>query len=174
MKRRRLIMAQVPEGIPINPEILPLEMQYRMPGANVRDFVLPSYVQHIANVKVLQHPDGVPIASIRVYLVVHNILVPYGLQNGTSPYDPVTYLPFYFGEYDASGKLLDPGNPLLYWLIPIIYEPKPGAKPWYTPKTNPEEYRLIDGVKRHNGNVDHDMAREWSTSEPDQEVKAVK
>jgi hypothetical protein len=174
MKRRRIMMAQGDEGIPINPEIVPLDMQFRVPQSPIRDFVLPSYVQHIANLKLLQHPNGVPICSIRVYLVTHNILLPGQLELGVDPYDPITYFPFYFGEYDTSGKLLDANNPLLYWLIPIIRVPNAGIEPWHTPKTHPNEFRLIDGVKLHNGNVDHDMAHEWSTDKPDSPVRPSK
>jgi hypothetical protein len=150
MKRRRLASAEGDEGIPINKE-LSLESQYRVPSAGVREFMLPSCVQYIANLKMLRHPEGIPIKSIRVYLVEHSILTQNALESGFSPYDPVTYQPYFFGEFDTSGKLLDSADPLLYWLIPIIRVPNPGTKLWQTFKTNPEKFKLIDGVKRHNG-----------------------
>ncbi len=175
MKRRRLLMAQGENGIPIHPELLPLESQYRLPQPNVRDFVLPSYVQYIANLNILRPPEGQTMQSIRVYLVVHDIMKQKALEDGLSPYDPVTYIPFYFGEYDTSGKLLDIGNPLLYWMIPIIRVPKAGTPFWHTFKTNPNEFELIDGVKRDNGNVDHHMTNEWAAGDaPKDEPKKSK
>jgi hypothetical protein len=171
MRRRRIVMTQGDDGIPIHNEVVPLDSQYRLPQMNIREFVLPSYVQHIANLKILRHPEGVPITSIRVYLVTHNIMTQVALENDISPYDPITYMPYYFGEYDTSGKLLDPGNPLLYWLIPIIRVPTHPIPPWHTFRSNPEEFKLIDGVKRHNGNVDHDMAKEWTEDEQKADAK---
>jgi hypothetical protein len=173
MKRARIIAAQRKDGIPIKPEMLPLDTQFHMPSIAVRDYILPSYVRHIAKLPMLQHPDGLPIHSVRVYLVIHNVLRPADLEWGANPYDPTTYLPFYFGDFSSDGKLQNAGDPLLYWLIPIIRRPKDETvKPWHTVKTHPSEFVLIDGVKLHNGNVEHDMAREWNPDEDKNQAPA--
>ena len=36
------------------------------------------------------------------------------------PFHPTTYRPYYLGTYDAEGKLLDPEDPMLYWLVPVL------------------------------------------------------
>jgi hypothetical protein len=140
--------------------MLPLENQHRMPANAVRDFVLPSYVRHVARLRELQpDTDDLEIDTIRVYLVVHNILLPRQLQWGADPYDPTTYSPYYLGEFNTEGELLHPDDPLLYWLIPIIRQPKPDTPPWDTLKTNPNGFVLYDGVNLHNGGADHNLTR---------------
>jgi hypothetical protein len=158
-KRARIMLAQGEHGIPIDQRILPLENQYRMPGDIIRDFYLPSYVRHVARLKDLQHDDGVtPIDTIKVYRVEHRILLPTNLEMGERPYDPTTYLPYYQGEFDTDGQLVHPNDPLLYWLIPIVYEPVGQIPPWHTPASHPQEYRIIDGLKEHTGS-DHNLSK---------------
>lgn len=164
MKKARVLAAQGENGIPLHFEYMPLERQYRMPTDATRDMVLPSFVRHVARRPDLQHPDGkTPIESIKVYRVEHRILVPTLLEVGMRPYDPTTYLPYYLGEFDpVTGDLLDPGDPLLYWMVPIIYAPNPARgdiPPWHTPRKNPEDFILIDGVRRHTGGSDHNLAK---------------
>jgi hypothetical protein len=36
------------------------------------------------------------------------------------PYDKSSYLPFFVGEYDTDGKLVNPFDPMLFWVVPII------------------------------------------------------
>jgi len=47
-------------------------------------------------------------------------------MDGAEATDPMYYTPIYMGEYDATGKLLDPEDPLLYWHLPILRD---GALP---------------------------------------------
>jgi hypothetical protein len=141
-------------SIPIHPEIMPLDTQYRMPPDTIREHLLPSYVRHVANMKENQHDDGkTQIDTIRVYLVEHNILQPADWKVGMQPYQWPTYRPYYFGEFDAQGKLTNPSDPLLYWLVPILWIPKPNmdVPPWHTPRTHPHEFKILDGVNRHTG-----------------------
>jgi hypothetical protein len=35
-------------------------------------------------------------------------------------YYPGTYRPYFMGEFDAHGNLVDPQEDLLYWMLPII------------------------------------------------------
>lgn len=160
MKRQRLMIAQGQNGIPLDAS-LTFEMQYRLPPDTVREHLLPSYVRHVANMTENQHDDGVtPIDSIKVYRVEHSIPSPADLKLGVKFYDETTYRPFYMGEFNANGALLNPADPLLYWLIPILWERKgPEVPAWQTPRTNPEAFRIVDGVKRHTGS-DHNLTTE--------------
>jgi hypothetical protein len=162
MKRQRLMMQQGENGIPLDSS-LSFEAQYRLPPDTVREHLLPSYVRHVANMRENQHDDGVtPIESIKVYRVEHSIPSPADLKLGVKFYDETTYRPFYMGEFDANGALLNPADPLLYWQIPILFVPKGrDVQPWETPRTNPEKFRIVDGVKRHTGR-DHNLTTEGS------------
>jgi hypothetical protein len=42
---------------------------------------------------------------------------------GFTPFHPTLYSPYYMGEFDPAGKLTDPQDPLLYWLVPVRYLP---------------------------------------------------
>ncbi len=161
MMRARYMRSLGDHGIPIDPEHFPLETQYILPTDAIREFYLPSYIRHVARMKEMQHPDGLEIDTIRVYRVIHRILLPQILMT-KGPYDPTTYEPFYLGKFDTKGNLTDPGDPLLYWLIPIIWVPDPkkgDIPPWHTPKSNPEDFILIDGVSLHNDGSDHNFNR---------------
>ena len=160
MKRQRLMKAQGKDGIPMD-TYSPFEAQYRLPPDTVREHLLPSFVRHVASMPENQHDDGVtPIESIKVYRVEHAIPSPADLKIGVKFYDETTYRPFYMGEFNTDGALLDPADPLLYWLIPILWEPKDQNVPaWHTPRTNPDEFRIVDGVKRHTGS-DHNLKQE--------------
>jgi hypothetical protein len=163
MKRARLLASQGDNGIPIHPEFVPIETQYRLPADSVRDFVLPSYVRHVANLPETQHDDGrTKIDTIRVYLAEHRILRPLNMQMGMEPYDPTTYYPYYMGEFSTDGRLVNSRDILLYWLVPIIRVPDPAKgniPPWHTPKTHPNEFIVIDGVVRHTGGSDHNRTK---------------
>jgi hypothetical protein len=72
---------------------------------------------------------GKRVAAVKIYRVVHQILSPQQILDGLSPEDPMLYIPFFLGEYDAHGDLKNPEDPLIYWLIPITGPDKPIAKP---------------------------------------------
>jgi hypothetical protein len=79
------------------------------------------------------HPEAEP-QSVKVYRVIH--IIPNSMQylmDDFDPCDPVMYLPYYMGQYDAKGRLLDgefdteghlndesKKDPFLYWLLPIL------------------------------------------------------
>jgi hypothetical protein len=70
-------------------------------------------------------------------------------MKGYDPREPYFYLPYYFGEYDPEGKLLDPNSPFLYWLVPILED---GNK------------RNYDYARRHAGDprwVRDPATKEW-------------
>ncbi|WP_020468850.1 magnesium transporter [Zavarzinella formosa] len=153
--RRLADLGRIPKGsIPDNAQFLPPQ-----------DFVirntLPSYAMHFA--KRYGRP-GRKVASVKIYRALHEVLTmerfrtmnmptmnltnpgafkwhedhpvvgkPYRL----SPYYPTLYNPYFQGEFDTNGKLMNPTDPELYWMIPILdlktYEPndKPVMKSEY-------------------------------------------
>jgi hypothetical protein len=154
--RARLLRMQGSNGIPMHPE-LPMIEQYRPLPENYREHLLPGFVRHVASQKLYQHTDpNIAIKSIRVYYVEHFILTPDKVEAGFGFYDDVTYLPFYFGNHSKDGELLDTNDPLLYWLLPIVYFPKEGrvVPPNHNWKTHPDEFELKDAVVKHSGS-DH-------------------
>jgi hypothetical protein len=109
----------VREDIPRHPEYV--QYAYQPPNTLVQQLYLPSYARRLAIESA--HPDF-EIKHLRIYRVTHNIIAPHEFR-GTettprvSPYDPTTYQAFYQGKYDKDGNLLDPFDPMLFWLLPI-------------------------------------------------------
>jgi hypothetical protein len=85
--------------------------------------------------------DDWELVGLKLYRVQHQILPPEMLAlggqdgKGLSLYDPITYQPFFLGDFDTDGNLRDPQDPLLYWLVPVLRDP-----------TTPAE---LDKGKRH-------------------------
>lgn len=117
--------------------------QYLPPQDQVVRMTLPSYVKHFA--KRFGKP-GRTVKSVKVYRTLHEVLplertraVPLPVIDLNKPgefhwsevkqkpktiyiwpYDWALYHPYYQGEYDLNGKLLDPTDPELYWAVPIV------------------------------------------------------
>jgi hypothetical protein len=151
--RARILRTQGKSGIPLHPQFMPLQNQYLLPQDQVRYHMLPAFVQHLAKSQEAQHGDpNVKIKWIKVYMVEHRILTPADLEIGMDFYDAPTYKPFFMGEFDVNGKLRDPNDAMLYWMVPILFVPKhPPVPDYYTPKNHPEEFKLFDGVETHSG-----------------------
>jgi hypothetical protein len=113
------------------PPPAPAEMyaEYRLPHPEISRFVIPSYASHV----VLQNTkdkDEAARTTVKMYRIEHIVLPVEAFVNArndpnpiTDPYHPVTYRPFFLGEFDARGTLLDPQEPMLYWLVPIRARP---------------------------------------------------
>jgi hypothetical protein len=68
--------------------------------------------------------------------------------------DPTNYMPFYMGKYDLDGRLLDPKDPFLYWVLPIVKVPEryPGDDSNPVPLTMtqlPGATKLLNFVEIH-------------------------
>ena len=94
--------------------------------------MIPSYASHV----ILENtPDAKTAArtTVRIYRLQHNTLTVEEFNNwrkqpgGANPYHPMTYRPYFMGEYNALGELVDSQEPMLYWLVPIL--PRPGGVP---------------------------------------------
>lgn len=116
----------VADRIPLHPDMRAQGAQYRQPQDNTRR-VIGSYAAHVA------HKHGGPdvVRSVRVYRVLHQMLTPQEFSEREDPFQPATYYPYYLGEHSPDGTLLDPGDPLLYWLVPILRVPGPPGGPKY-------------------------------------------
>lgn len=99
--------------------------QYRLPQSEIIRYVLPSYASHV----ILEHTKDKEEAArttVKVYRVEHRTMsveqFVRRLPDGSypSPYHPGTYRPYYQGEFDALGNLLNPQDEMLYWLIPVV------------------------------------------------------
>ena len=163
LKRRRYQKSVGENGILRHPGLSDFD-QYRPATESVRMFLIPSFVRHVAQLPVVQHNEmdlatgkPYPVSKIKVYRVEHKILSPYDLQ-AADPFSPDTYRPFYQGEYHADGRPTDPNDPMLFWLVPIFYQPiDPGTIRFNdNPKTASEKYRLYDGLFFHTGSH-HDL-----------------
>jgi hypothetical protein len=117
------------------PAFEPPAGQYRVPDPMVTRNLLPSYARHLAH--TLTGPraeDGKPVnyrvANVKIYRLEHRVVPPenfVGTRGRTplDPFHPVTYRAYFLGDYAPDGTLVNPRDPLLYWLIPVL--PKPGG-----------------------------------------------
>lgn len=118
LHRRRL--AGNIKNIPLHPLMTP-HNQYREPQAYSKRMI-SAYARFAS--RHFHHLDdpNVPVTSVRIYKVTHNIVLPSDLALGYSPIEKTLYMPYYMGEFDTAGKLLEPDDPFLYWLLPIFPE----------------------------------------------------
>jgi len=105
--------------VPMHPET---GLNYQQPTPDGR-VLLSSFARHLLH---QPHPDpkfsdAKPVA-VKIYRVQHQILPAAALALGADPRDWVYYLPYYVGKYDDTGRLLDPEDPFLYWLLPMLRE----------------------------------------------------
>jgi hypothetical protein len=118
---RKRAVASLVDAIP-SPDEIALEapgvLQYRPLTQNGKRFI-ESYVRHVAH---RYAPDGrlENVKNVKVYRIVHTVIQPGILAAGMSPGDHSLYVPFFQGTFDAEGNLLNPQDPYLYWLIPVL------------------------------------------------------
>lgn len=108
--------------IPLHPSI-ELALQYRKPTP-FSERMLRAYARHIAYVSPHLEDPSQQVISVKLYRVVHSLPAPRDLVAGLSPLDETSYLPYYQGEFTPDGTLIDPQDPFLYWLIPIVRVPR--------------------------------------------------
>jgi len=142
--------------IPLHP-IDVIGIQYKLPNPDVARFLIPSYASHI----IIQKTPNKEIAAkttVKVYRIEHQTMrieqFETRMPNGRyqDPYHPGTYRPYFLGEYDARGDLVNPQEELLYWMVPVIpYTAAPNDP------DNPFKKDYIDYMSVH--------ALEWSARE---------
>jgi hypothetical protein len=99
--------------------------QYRLPHPEVARYVIPSYASHVI-LEETANKEEAARTTVKVYRLEHGTIgveefINWRKNPGvvSSPYHPMTYRPFFLGEYNALGDLLKPQEPMLYWLVPI-------------------------------------------------------
>ena len=119
---RRTAKAGIIPYHPAEPQLV----QYKLPSPDVMRFLLPSYTQHV----ILENtPDAETAArtTVMVYRLEHRNLPANQMGAGQSPYHPGTYRPYFLGEFDAWGHLVNPQAAMLYWMVPVVpRQPAPG------------------------------------------------
>lgn len=167
--RRLSEMGRIPKS-----PTMPDSHQFVPPNDMVVRQVLPSFAKHFA---IRYGKPGKEVASVRIYRALHEVLpvekfrtMPFTPQAGPEkfvwdPWNekkdrvstyrlpafyPTTYHPYYQGEYDLKGNLLDSTDPLLYWLVPIIDRPNNGRSEEAITNKNFDKF-LIDYVSIHAG-----------------------
>ena len=104
--------------IPLHPYFTQ-DLQYRRPSRRAQS-ILRSFARHV--LENAQMP-GHRVKGVKIYHVVHNYMTPEVYRFGViEPWDPDTYRAFYLGEINLDGKVIDPDDPFLYWMLPTIRE----------------------------------------------------
>jgi hypothetical protein len=124
------------------------DWERRVPNDLVVRQILPSYARHIARASAR---PGLEVRSVKVYRALHLITgLPEfrgydpaggGKVPGRDPYNASLYMPYFQGTFDRDGKLTDPTDPMLYWLVPINQT----RQDW----TSRQEYRENGGFEKY-------------------------
>jgi hypothetical protein len=114
---RRLLAGALDE-IPHH-ALLPDSLQYRIPTTYTR-LMLESYARRVA--RMFPHPSDPTqtVVSVKIYRMLHSYLEPKETGEGKDPLAKDRFLPFFMGEFDPQGQLIDPNDPYLYWVIPSV------------------------------------------------------
>jgi hypothetical protein len=162
ISHRRLLGSTLkygPKGLPI-PMVLGLDglVQYREPTDPSKKIV--AAVARRALWKEAPRREGLTPVSVKMYRVTHLILLPKELAEGVSPLDKPKHWPYFLGEFDREGKLVDSRDPFLYWLVPIVIVPpdypnhgiaQQGAPGVFMNVKPPKDGFLLDGLEMHAG-----------------------
>lgn len=111
------------DGIPLHPTV-DMTMQRREPNAFSKDMV-KTYARYVAHLKAQE--TGKVVSGVKVYRVVHNLPQPKEIADGIDPSEQHFYYPYFQGEFTPDGKMKNPRDPYLYWLIPIVKTHDPAA-----------------------------------------------
>lgn len=127
-ERRRLAGRMYQPEIPL-PLDTPPNVLYQ-PPEDYSKVMVSAYARYVA--RNWPHPDDNPsadVAEVKVYRVVHSIINAPAMAAGVHANEKHWDYPYFMGAFDKDGKLLDPEDPFLYWLVPILWEqklPEPG------------------------------------------------
>lgn len=149
------------DPIPIADDV-PVNIQYREPQ-DLAKMLIASYARYIASTSPHPKDPSVPVKTVKVYRVVHNIMSPAELSEGGDPKDKTHYWPYFQGEFDRDGKMTNPRDPFLYWLLPIVRVPRdyPMSGPlrlMFQPP--PDRSKLLDALEMHANAGDPETSAE--------------
>ncbi len=118
---------------------------YLQPQADITRYLLPSYAKHIA---VENSVPGRRVVKVKIYRAEHLIVAAqYFAIQKVSPYHPSLFRIYFLGDYTPDGKLIDPQDPMLYWIIPVT------MKPEKHPLNDPRPEHFDDYLTEHSGFV---------------------
>ncbi len=140
--------------IPFHPTIKPPQTQYQEPS-HLSKLLLKSMSQHLGTKSHPQHPEA-KMKRVKIYKVIHDFQGYDYISRGYDPNSPITFKPFYMGEYDSQGNLMDEpqfdeegmlikGDPHLYWAIPIL----PGEPISSETPKNPDDVVILNYARLH-------------------------
>jgi hypothetical protein len=95
-------------------------VQYRAPNDTSKKLIA-SIARRV--IRTAPRRNGAKPTTVRMYRVIQQMLTPLEISQGQSPIEPTRYLPYFLGEFDEEGNLVDPRDPFLYWLVPILKVP---------------------------------------------------
>ena len=91
---------------------------YQPPQADAARYTLPSYARHIAFANTA---PGRRVTNVKLYRAEHRIpTAQHFVTMKADPYHPILFRVFFLGDYTPEGKLVDPDDPMLYWLVPVF------------------------------------------------------
>jgi hypothetical protein len=131
---------------------LPVNLQYREPQELAKRLI-SSYARYVAHHTPHSEDPDIPVKSVKVYRVLHNLMTPAEMAAGKDPYLQTRYLPYFQGEFDPEGRLLNPADPFLYWYVPmvVVHKDWPDRRA-ILPVLEPPPYgRILDGLAIHSG-----------------------
>jgi hypothetical protein len=99
-------------------------MQRREPTPFSKEIV-KTYARFIAH--LMARETGKTVSTVKVYRVIHNLPRAQEILAGIEPTEKHFYYPYYQGEFTPDGQLINPHDPYLYWLIPIVKTFDPAA-----------------------------------------------
>jgi hypothetical protein len=140
-----------PDPIPDIRQPMFAGFEYRVPTQWAKKHIA-SYARYVAKHFPSEEDPSLAVKRVKVYRATHSMVGAAQLApedpgvSPVDPFDPTMYLPYYQGEFDKDGNLLDADDPFLYWLIPIIREPLPGDS---------KKMRVVDYVKIHANGSKH-------------------
>ena len=121
---------------------VPLAQQVFVPNETSKR-LLASFARFVA-AKFKEHPDPDKSAwrfkSVKIYRVVHSVPPVHLFVLDIPPNDPELYRPYFVGNYNANGTLLEDGDVYRYWLLPIVRDD------WKNPDS-----QIKDHARRHAG-----------------------
>lgn len=90
---------------------------YQPPQADAARYLLPSYARHIAAESARE--TGWRVTNVKMYRSEHRIgSVQAFVMLRSNPYNPIWYRTYFLGDFAADGQLVDPHDPMLYWIVP--------------------------------------------------------
>ena len=146
-KRRDDVALGLLPGVKKIPHAAPsYELEFRWyapPQADVSRFLLPSFTKHLA---AEYTTPGFKVVNVKLYRAEHRIVTTqFFVTQKLSPFHPTMYRVYFLGDYSSGGQLVDPQDPMLYWLVPIM--PKAGLLKLDQP--GPDQF--VDLLTEHAG-----------------------